>query len=126
MMKLSGAVAVRVVLAVCLCLAIAVTQAQQTEERKAFTVHRVTGNGLPATAQRAADEAQAVQGLQGAHLEGIPRFMAQPGPQRVVISDPSDPLRGEVPGDCGDTTLTQNNDPDTVLIGAVLVQVSLS
>ncbi len=117
-MKLRNTIATGLGLAVCLCLAIAATTAQQTEERKAFTVHRVTGNGLPATAQRAADEAQAVQGLQGVALDGIPRFMAQPGPQRVVVSDASNPLRGEVPGDCGDTTLTQNNDPDLVLIGA--------
>ena len=120
-MKLRIAIAAGMGLTACLCLAIAATTAQQTEERKPYTIHRVTGNDLSAVGQQPANALQASPGFRGVPLDGVPRLMAQPGPQRVVVSDAFDPLRGEVPGPCGDTTLTQNNDPDTVLINGATI-----
>ena len=44
--------------AVCLCLAIAATTAQQTEERTAYTIHRVTGDDLSANVDWATSKPQ--------------------------------------------------------------------
>ena len=122
-MKLRNTIAAGLGLAACLCVAIAATTAQQTEERQPYTIHRVTGNALPAAGQQSADEAQASQGVQGVPDEDH-RIMVASGTQRVVASEAVDPLRGGVVGICGDTTVTQNIDPLNVLITGSTVACS--
>ena len=123
-MKLRNTIAAGLGLAACLCLAIAATTAQQTEERTPYTIHRVTGNELSEAGQQPANEAQALQAVQGIPLDGDHRIATASGTQRVVVSQAANPLRGGVPGACGDTSITQNNDPDTVLINGSTVACS--
>lgn len=125
-MKLRNTIAAGLGLAACLCLAIAATTAQQPREREPYTIHRVTGDDLSTSSgqQQANQEERGLVGAQSANLDDAPRLSVAPGPQRVVVSDSVEVLRGGVPGECGDTLVTQNFDPDTVLIGAGTVACS--
>lgn len=118
-MKFHNTIPMGLGVSVCLSLAISTTTAQQAEERTAYTIHRVTGDDLSTNVDRAASQSQPSgpsQPVQAVPFDGAPRLSVLPGPQRVVVSEAVN-ARGEVPGACGDTTVTQNSDPDTVLIG---------